>query len=417
MKATHLLLITLLCVGACDDSGSYSASDEPDAAGDSSLDADDDAAQDLGGDVEADAPGDGCVQKVTVGTRFACALTRNDEAWCWGSGDLGQLGQGSLEDSAVPGRTMEGVTEVVAGCQHACALANDGTVWCWGRNASGNLGSPGVQMSTTPVQVVTEDGEPFTDVTTVAAGCAYTCAVRGDETVWCWGQNNTSQLGNGTLNEARTPVQVLVDVGGTPFVGATALAGGGFHTCARKPDGSLWCWGRNDFGHLGNGTGEDSAVAVRADIEDVVEVSVGFSHSCARTSAGVVSCWGMVDDPLAGPGSVALNSALPQEVFTGASHVFVEGSTHICAIGAEDALSCWGRNNLGQLGDGTTEFRPQPVKTLLAAARSGGAAQLNTCAVTPEGTLFCWGDGERGQLGPGHEVGSPEPVQIELDCD
>ena len=427
MSIRTLVLSVCLCLLGCDDNYAGSRGDvdgddvgvaadaDAETPDDDAVDTDDDAV-DTGDREDAPDTDPGCIAKVSLGTQFACALTRDDKVWCWGAGDLGQLGDGRQIDSDVPVLAMDGATDIVTGCQHTCALHADKTLWCWGRNASGNLGHPGVQEAPSPVQVVTDTGEPFTDVETVAAGCAYTCAVRRDDTVWCWGQNNTGQIGDGTELGRDTPVQVLSPEGQAGFT-ATALAGGGFHTCARRADGTVWCWGRNDYGHLGDGTGEASLVPVMADIEDVVEVSLGFSHSCARKADGTVWCWGMMDDPLAGPAAVALDTLVPQELFAGARSVVVDGATHVCAVDNQAALWCWGRTNVGQLGDGSTAFRAEPVATLLTSVRSVGAAQLNTCATGGDGTLWCWGAGDRGQLGADHRTGSPEPVPIDLACE
>jgi alpha-tubulin suppressor-like RCC1 family protein len=190
--------------------------------------------------------------------------------WCWGRDQEGQLGTGltttpernPVIDSAQPGtgKTINTepnpviasvfgneAIEVATGFYHTCAHRGDGILWCWGYNRDGELGDGTIDTpKPNPVQV-TQFGRGVVEVST---GSYHTCARKGDGTLWCWGKNDAGQLGDGTTVSPKTnPVQV------TQFgTGVMRVSAKSEHTCAIKQDGTLWCWGKNDAGQLGDGT-------------------------------------------------------------------------------------------------------------------------------------------------------------------
>lgn len=192
-----------------------------------------------------------------VGSYDTCALLADHSIDCWGDNQYGQLGNNATTDSASPVQ-VSGITNasaVTAGYQHACALLADRTVECWGNNDYGQLGNNTTTSSTTPVQV-----SGITSAVAITAGYQHTCAILASGTVECWGDDQHGQLGDGLEGSgiySKTPALA----GGLPSA-ATQIVGGGYHTCTLLSDGSLYCWGRNDFGQLGHGDTNDSPTPV-----------------------------------------------------------------------------------------------------------------------------------------------------------
>jgi alpha-tubulin suppressor-like RCC1 family protein len=198
------------------------------------------------------------VTAIAVGGWSTCALKSEGTVWCWGSNFDGQLGDGSTEDRETPGPVsgLTGVTALSAGEDHACAVLSDGTVWCWGGNQFGKLGD-GVEVhqvcdgpewtfhvDCSPLPLLVAGAPSAVDV---SAGERHTCIVSADGSAWCWGANESGQLGDGTVTDRGTPVQVL------GLGDLTSVATGGYHTCAMQSSSRTWCWGANDVGQLGLG--------------------------------------------------------------------------------------------------------------------------------------------------------------------
>ncbi|TLZ71770.1 MAG: RCC1 repeat-containing protein, partial [Methanobacteriota archaeon] len=201
------------------------------------------------------------VTAIAAGGAFnhhSLALKSDGTVWAWGANSAGQLGNGSFTGSNTPVQTsgINGVTAIAGGQLHSLALKSDGTVWAWGFNLDGQLGN-GTNTTTypygldTPVQVL-----GLTGVIAIAGGGAHSLALKSDGTVWAWGQNNKGQLGNGSFTGSNTPVQT------SGISGVTAIAGGVSHSLALKSDGTVWAWGYNGGGELGNGTYTDNNTPV-----------------------------------------------------------------------------------------------------------------------------------------------------------
>lgn len=259
------------------------------------------------------------------------ALTWNGTVWAWGRNNNGQVGNGTTTDSAMPVEVLgpsgsgflSGIVKVVAGGgdEFSLALKADGTVWSWGSNSFGQLGNgnPGVQSST-PVQVVGTGGSGFlSGVVDIAAGGNAAGALRSDGTVWTWGWNAYGQLGDGTMNNSSTPVQVL-DAGGSNFLsGVGSISAGGTAFLVVKPaDGSVWGWGQDINGQLGDGqttTAQTSPVQTigvggTGHLTGIVSVAAG-PHSLALTSSGTMYAWGYNRDGQLGNGTTSGYDANP----------------------------------------------------------------------------------------------------------
>jgi alpha-tubulin suppressor-like RCC1 family protein len=238
----------------------------------------------------------------------------------------------------------------VSGRSSSCARKTDGTLWCWGENGDGAVGDGTIQNRPLPVQVASLGA----GVAQVSMGESHTCARRTDGTVWCWGRNAEGELGDGTTMNSSAPLQVAA-VG----TNAIQIAAGGHRTYARKVDGTFWCWGSGWFGDGPAHLFPSGPVQVATLGPSVADVSVGGGHACSRKIDGT--------------------------------------------------LWCWGQNDYGGLGDGTTENRGTPVQvtgvgTSVAQVSASDVYGL-TCARKLDGTVWCWGDNTSGNVGDGTTAG------------
>ncbi|MCW5983296.1 MAG: choice-of-anchor D domain-containing protein [Bryobacteraceae bacterium] len=285
-----------------------------------------------------------------------------------------------------PVRNLASVAAISAGAHHSLALKSDGTVWAWGDNSSGQLGDGqggGVSKSADPVPVVN-----LTGVTAIAAGVNHSLALRSDGTVWAWGDNQSGQLGDGAGGHyvySVTPVKVL------SLTGIVAIAAGDRHSLALKSNGSVWAWGDNYHGQLGIGGNSNSATPVAlAKIAGVVKIAAGASFSVALKSNGEVWTWGANEYGQLGNGS-AIDSNVPVAVLTGAFSIGV-GYHHAMALKATGVAWAWGSNWAGQLGNGRALFIPEPVVPIgITKAVAVGAGKYCSAAVTSDGTVWAWG--------------------------
>ncbi len=285
---------------------------------------------------------------------------------------------------------------VSAGEGHTCGITTSGGIKCWGDNFHGELGDGTTIPQSTPVDVVglTSGGSA------VSAGYEHTCALTTAGGVKCWGRNTSGQLGNNSMTDSSTPVDVVGLISGV-----SAISAGFHHACALTTGGGVKCWGENAYGQLGNGDfiGRLVPVDVVGLSSGVIAISAGFSHTCALTTTGGVKCWGN-------------SSSTPVDVanLTSGISAIAAGDTHTCALTTGGGVKCWGGNNGGQLGDGTTTNRSTPVDVIgltsgVSAITAGG---YYTCAVTISGEAKCWGDNLYGQLGDGTTTNHTTPVDV-----
>lgn len=375
---------------------------------------------------------------ISTGEEHTCALDALGAAWCWGLPLFGQLGDGTsgsffqVEPVAVStsGGAPSSYLRIAAGTYHTCGLATDGAVWCWGYGYEGQLGDDDQHESAVPVKVV-GSGPGGIVFTSISAG-GHNCGLDSEGTAWCWGANTFGQIGDGTSVPASSgrlvPTQVVV----TGLAGAHFLeiSAGGNHTCGRASDGTVWCWGRNASGQLGDGTQVNRLTPTQiSGIGALSMISAGSDTTCGITaSGGILKCWGSNDEGQVGTGTAGGAQTSPVAVDTGLQSgsglnppdAFASvdpGGHHTCAIALDETAWCWGQNAWGQIGAAGIGNGQSPLPRSVASPSSFTmvvAGFAHTCAIGLDDRAWCWGDNYRGQLGNGDPIieVSETPVRV-----
>ena len=340
------------------------------------------------------------VVSVAAGEGHTCAATSTGALACWGGNAFGQLGDGTTTMRRVPvvvPGLANGVVAVDSRSQSTCAVMTDGTVLCWGRNYYGELGDGTTMNRCLPTDVL----GLTSGAVLASAGTYFTCAVTGGGGASCWGYNNRGQLGDGTLAARRAPVAVS-----GLATGVVAVAAGELHACAVTNVGAVWCWGNNSLGQVGNGATEldiEIPVVPEGLGSGMVAVAGGRGHSCAVTSGGVVWCWGN-------------GQLLPSAVggLSSGAVAITAGDDHVCALTSGGGVWCGGSNSQGELGDGSTTDRGVlvPVTGLGSGVIAISAGGNHSCALTGAGAVWCWGSNADGEIGDGTTTNRLEPVLV-----
>jgi alpha-tubulin suppressor-like RCC1 family protein len=333
----------------------------------------------------------------------------------WGNNYAGQLGNGvdfqivSPTWTAVSG--LSGVVQVAAGNDQSVALTSDGSVWDWGFV---NPGSGSAHISTVPEQV-----GGLTGITKVATHDGEDLALRSDGTVWAWGDNASGDLGDGTTVPRDNPVQV------SGLTKVTQIAAGGSFGLALRADGTVWSWGYNGDGELGNGTTDDSSVPVQVKgLSQVTKIAAGQTDSMAVATRGIttlgsVYAWGANGQGQIGDGTTRERPVPVQVTGIGVPNVtaITVGNDYSMVLGSDGTLWDWGLNQWGQLGNGTTISVKKPVEAqgLESGITQISAGDSHSLALRSDGSVEAWGYGGAGQLGDGSSgylVPNPAPVQV-----
>jgi alpha-tubulin suppressor-like RCC1 family protein len=303
---------------------------------------------------------------IAAGALHTCAIDPSTGLWCWGRGSSGQIGPGHLVDTSVPVEVAlpsgDAPSAVAAGDAHTCVLVSPadglgGQIFCFGDNGYGQLGDGTTTSRATPALVPL--GRRAVSVT---AGGGHTCAVDVDGLAWCWGRDEDGEIGDGGAADQPLPTAVTFPTD----VQISSLSAGGTHTCAVNVNGEVFCWGANDRGQLGFGApGADVATPARVlQIPAAARVSAGGAHTCAELADDTLYCWGANESGQLGD-ETTLDRAIPDQV-VGAAGTVAAGGTHSCAFTAEGALTCWGADTSGQIGDGVTLTLSAPQLARLA---------------------------------------------------
>ena len=364
---------------------------------------------------------------ISAGENHTCILNSNGNAYCWGDNAVGQLGNGSTESSMTPVAVSGDLRlqSISVGWDHTCGITVDNDAYCWGRGRYGSLGNDSSENSLTPTAV--SGGLSFE---LVNAGMAHTCGVTTDGDAFCWGRGEAGVLGNDSttivmrnFSKSTSSLAPVPVAGGLTFGSINA---GSATTCGTTTNGDAYCWGSSDFGNL-LGQGDDTrskeapGLVVGGFDFKPNSISVGLDHVCALSTADEAVCWGRGRYGKLGIGSaeglgVLENLRTPREVKGNISFALITtGTFQTCGIATDGKGYCWGRNGSGQLGDGTTTMRVEPV------AVSGDLnfqditiGSKHACGISSNDEVYCWGDGTAGKLGTRSSDNKLVPTKVML---
>jgi alpha-tubulin suppressor-like RCC1 family protein len=370
------------------------------------------------------------IGKFAAGQNHSLTVKTEGTVWAWGKNANGQLGRGSTSTSPLPVaaqvRTnsttfLTNAATVTGGASHSAAAKSDGTAWAWGSNASGQIGDGTTTQRLYAVPVKVTGGAALTGVGDVVAGADHCVALKSNGTVWAWGLNSSGQVGIGTTTTPQTnAVQVKIN-SSTFLTGIVVIAAGGTHSLALKSDGTVWTWGLNSSGQLGNGntTNQSYAVQVKvvggAALTGVADIAAGANHSLARKTDGTLWTWGsnangQLADGTTNPISTskqqnAVQAKQNATTFLSGVNGIAGGASHSLALKTDGTLWAWGLNSLNQLGDGTATQRVFPVQVKDTSGLFitgvvdffGGAS--HSLASRSDGTAWGWGLNSLGQAG------------------
>jgi alpha-tubulin suppressor-like RCC1 family protein len=327
----------------------------------------------------------------------------------WGYGANGQLGQNTTTQFSspvqIPGTSWSSIS---AGGHHALATKTDNTLWSWGHNSVGQLGQNTTTYFSSPVQI------PGTTWSAISAGSRYTSlATKTDGTLWSWGQNQYGQLGQNATTNVSSPIQI-------PGTTWSSISGGGHSrfSLATKTDGTLWAWGGNSVGQLGQNITTDVSSPVQIPGTTWSSISGGNNHSLATKTDGTLWAWGGNSSGQLGQNNITQSSS-PVQIPGTSWSLFSAGYNFSLATKTDNTLWSWGGNNYGNLGLNDTARRSSPVQipgtswsTTSGSISPSGSAAYHAFATKTDGTLWSWGRNTTGQLGQNDRIARSSPIQI-----
>jgi len=365
------------------------------------------------------------------GNNYTMAIKKDGTLWAWGYNQFGQLGDGTRtyyeyddelnatlinndKSKSNPVKIMDDVIQVCAGYSNTMAIKSDGTLWAWGRNDDGQLGDGTKETKVSPVKIMDDVVQVSTNSNWYSSIYTYTMAVKKDGSLWTWGNNDYGQLGDGTKtyfyydddenyimidNNKSSPVKIMDDV--------VQISAGISYAMAIKKDGSLWTWGNNEFGQLGDGTTESKLSPVKI-MDDIKLVYMGNNYAMALKKDGSLWSWGINIYGQLGDGTVTTykndyypiidsviennDKSSPVKIIDDVAQVYMRNN-YTMVIKNDSSLWAWGKNDKGQLGDKTIEHKSSPVKIMENIKEvffDGGCAKVKKI----DGSTWMWGTGE-----------------------
>jgi len=370
-----------------------------------------------------------------------CATFEDDSFRCWASNSGSRLGLGAeTTDKYYPTKTiLNNITQYVAGHYNACALENNGKIWCWGYNGYGTCGDGTTTQKFFPVNIMNNTRKI---IRSGNLDSATYCAIKTDDTLWCWGRNSQGQVGDGTTTQRNSPVQVLTNVKDIASNNMNRYYQPNTWTLsysrilALKNDGTVWAWGYNGQGQIGDGTTTQRNSPVRIgsfnNIEKIYSGSGYAASSYAIDSNGILYVWGYNGLGQLGLGDTTQrNSPQVLNSLSNVKEVFPERGYHynvVCATLLNNSFYCWGYNNNGKIGDGTTTQRNSPVHIMDNVVKKSLTSidyvdytdgttdkahyATTSCVIKTDGSVWCWGYNGYGAVGDGTSSDSYVPKKV-----
>ncbi len=349
------------------------------------------------------------------------AITENGDLYCWGYNGNGEAGNGTTENQLTPVKVLSGVKSVTYSYPASfsvSAITENGDLYCWGNNEYGQVGNGTTNKQLTPVKVLSG----VKSVTHSYHSSFSVSAITENGDLYCWGDNGNGEVGNGTTENQLTPVKVLSGVKSVTYSSSSRVY---YSVLAITENGDLYCWGYNGYGEAGNGTTENqlTPVKVLSGVKSVTSSyysSYPYSSVSAITENGDLYCWGYNGNGEAGNGTIE-NQLTPVKVLSGVKSVTYSSYSSVSAITENGDLYCWGYNGNGEAGNGTTENQLTPVKVLSgvkSVTYSSSSSYYSSypyssvSAITENGDLYCWGYNGYGEAGNGTTNKQLTPVKV-----
>ena len=349
---------------------------------------------------------------VSAGNSHTAAITTSGALYVWGLNTFGQLGDGTTINQSSPVQIgSSSWTTVTAGSSYTAAINTTGALFTWGVNGSGQLGDGTTIDKSSPVQIGSSSWNM------VSLGVGHTAGIITTGALFTWGNNITAQLGDGTATSRSSPVQVAGALTLTNSWKIVSVSPGSTHTVAiRASDSSLWAWGDNTQGQLGDGTTTRRILPVKIGDSSWTTVTTGSSYTAGITTTGALFTWGGNTTGQIGDGTT-INKSSPVQIGSSSWTMVAATATSAtvgfsAAIDITGALYVWGSNTVGNLGDGTTINKSSPVQIGTSSWTTVSVGLSHTAGITTTGALFLWGAGAGGALGDNTAVSKSSPVQL-----
>jgi len=346
-----------------------------------------------------------CYSKISTKGFHNIAVRSDGSIWCWGNNEYNQIGNNIANNlSPIQIGSSSDFSLVSAGTYNSTAIKNDGTFWYWGRNYYGSAGLP---STPSPQQI-----NSLNNCSTLATGLNNNAVIKSDGTLWVWGWNEYGTNGDGTNTSSSTPIQVGTETNWK------SVSIGAQHITAIKTDGSLWAWGSSSNGSIGNNVFSERTTPLRiGNANNWEKTYSGYSSNLAIKSDGSLWAWGWNAYGQLGDGTM-VNKITPIQIGNDYDWVDISITTHSLAIKSNGTLWAWGFNNYGKLGLGNSASAiliPTQVGTENNWIKAIAGFE-HTIALKDDGTLWAWGRNNFGQLGDGTTVDKAIPTQIEIEC-